>query len=132
MKTIIIISAIALFLQSCATSPERLAQMDEFNRTIPTCSTEQDCLVKWQAAQVWVTRNSGYRVQIANDVLIQTYGPSGESMALAMSVVKEPTGGSGYRIIVSTSCANIFGCRPNAWESALQFNREISAIGSEI
>lgn len=123
----ILVLATSLLFSACAASPERQALINEYNRTIPTCQTDAECKAKWDAAQVWVVRNSGYRIQTATDVLIQTFGPLGESMALAMVVLKEPTG-DGYRITISTNCANIFGCRPDAWGAAVQFNRDIGAI----
>lgn len=119
----------AATLGGCAVtpSPERQAMIDKINRTVPTCSGTDDCNAKWEAAQLWVVHNSGYKIQTATGVLIETYNPSKSSPNIAARVTKEPQGGGTYRILVSVWCDNIFGCRPDAYQSALDFNRVVGA-----
>ena len=84
----------------------------------------------WDAAQLWVVQNSGYRLQTTTDVVIQTFGPIDYSTDLAAQVTKEPNGNNRYRIIVSLYCANLLGCFPNPRPMAVNFNRVVSAAGS--
>lgn len=116
-------------LAGCATSPasDLRENRAEFERTIPTCDGEQDCNAKWEAAQLWVVHNAGFKIQTATNVLLETYNATGGSTSIAARVTKEPLGGGRYKIIVRTWCDNIFGCTPNTWDAALDFNRKIGA-----
>ena len=120
---------IPFFLTSCAgVSPEMQAVMDEYRRTIPTCTEGAECERLWGAAQVWVTQNAGYRIQTATDTVIETFGPLGSSTSLAARVVREYTGPEQYRIVITMGCANIFGCTPEPWGTSLAFNRHINSL----
>jgi hypothetical protein len=127
MKYVMIILVI-LLMTGCAASPERQAKDAEFRRTIPTCIEDIDCKAKWEAAQIWVVKHSGFKLQIVTDVLIETYNSTQHSPELAIRVVKEPVGSETYRIVVLATCANIFGCIPDAMEAVLNFNNTIAAI----
>jgi hypothetical protein len=114
-------------LSACASSPERQAKMDEINRTIPTCLGEKDCKAKWEMAQVWIVKNAGYKLQTATDVLLQTYSPVGSSTSIGVRALKEPAGDGRYKITVSVWCDNMFGCFPDAFAAAIDFNRTVGA-----
>lgn len=60
--------------------------------------------------------------------LLETYNPGYAKTDLAVRVTKEPLGGGNHRLVVKTWCDNLFGCTPNAWDAALDFNRTISAV----
>jgi hypothetical protein len=123
------VSVVTLFLMSaCATSPERQAKLAELQRTTPTCSGAEDCNAKWEAAQLWVVKNAGWKIQTQSTVLIETYNPANNSPAIAVRVTKEPLGGGKYQIFVKVWCANLFGCVPDSLDAALKFNREISIV----
>lgn len=128
MKRLLTVFA-AVLIAGCATgsSPQVNAKRQQFEATIPTCSGEADCSAKWDAAQLWVVKNSGYKIQTATNVLIETYGSVGSSTDLAVRVTKEPLGGGAYKFVVYVYCGNIFGCFPDPWDTALAFNREIGA-----
>lgn len=130
LKRLLIIGAILTMLFGCAASPELQATQAEFRRTIPTCSGAEDCNEKWEAAQLWVVKNSGWKIQTQSNVLIETYNATGGSTRIAVRVTKEPLGGGKYQFIVNVWCDNIFGCQPNAWDAALDFNRQISSINN--
>lgn len=108
-------------------SPVQQAKVDRFNVTIPTCEGEADCKTKWEAAQLWVVHNAGYKIQTATSVLIETYNPSQYSSSLAARVTKEPLGGGKYKIVIFVWCNNSYGCRPNGWDAAIDFNEKVSA-----
>jgi hypothetical protein len=120
---------LAISLVGCASSssPELQMKRAELERTTPICSGEQDCAAKWDAAQLWIVHNAGYKLQTTTNVLLQTYNATGGSPSLAVQVTKEPLGGGRYKLAVSVSCDNIFGCVPNQWDAALSFNAAVGA-----
>jgi hypothetical protein len=125
-----LIGVIGLVLMGgCATTPDpqRLAMQEQINQTIPTCSGVDDCNAKWEAAQLWIVHNSAYKIQTATSVLIETYNPSQNNPSLAARVTKEPQGGGKYRLLVALWCDNMFGCVPDAYAKALEFNKAVGA-----
>ena len=115
-------------LAGCATSPEMQAKQAELSRTIPTCSGAADCNAKWEAAQLWVVHNAGWKIQTQSNVLIETYNAVNGSTNIAVRVTKEPLGSGRYQLLVTVWCDNIFGCHPDSWDAALKFNREIGQV----
>lgn len=113
----------------CATtpSPEMQARQAELARTTPVCRNETDCKAKWEAAQLWVVHNAAYKIQTSTSVVIETYNPGPSEPKIAARVTKEPIGGGSYKLLVNIWCNNIFGCIPNQWDAALDFNRTVSA-----
>lgn len=120
---------VAAVLSGCAIAPtaETQAKQAELASTTPVCASDADCKAKWDAAQLWIAHNAGYKLQTATDVLLETYNSVGGSPDIAVQVTKEPMGGGKYKIVVSVSCDNIFGCVPNQWDAALDFNKTVSA-----
>jgi len=120
---------LAFLLAGCssAPSPQQQAIRSEFERTVPTCEGELDCKAKWEVAQLWIVQNAGFKIQAATDVVIETYNPDRNSPRIAARAVKEPLGGGRYRIVVSVWCANAFGCVPDSWQAAIDFNRKVGA-----
>lgn len=117
----------ALALAGCAADPARLELAREVDRTIPTCDGERDCAAKWDAAQLWVAKNAGYKIQTVTSVLIQTFNPGRADVYLAATITKEPLGGGRFRIIGSMWCDNPLGCSPDPLQALLRFNREVGA-----
>lgn len=96
----------------------------------PTCSAGADCNAKWDAAQLWIAKNAGFKLQTATGVLLQTFGPSSatrDSTSLAVTVMREPDGPGQFRIVARMSCGNPFGCTPEAPAALADFNRKIAA-----
>lgn len=125
-------------LSGCATKPpspeiqalqaqELQALRAQLEQTTPVCLDEKDCKAKWEAAQIWIVRHAGYKLQITTDVLLQTYNATDASRSIAVQATKESLGGGKYKILVNVSCDNIFGCVPNQWDAALDFNRVVGA-----
>ena len=126
-----------VFLTGCATSSEIEAKRAEFKRTIPTCSGTKDCNAKWEAAQLWVVHNAGWKVQNQSSALIETYDAvnshrddrhSDRSTAISIRVTKEPLGQGRYQLLAYVWCDNSFGCTPDEWDAALAFNRAIGKV----
>lgn len=125
------LSSILVFLvaSGCAStpSPQIQAKKAEFERTVPICEGEADCKAKWEAAQLWVVHNAGFKIQTATDVLVETYNPGPSDAKIAARVTKEPLGGGKYKLVVFVWCNNIFGCVPNGWDAAIDFNNKVGA-----
>ena len=124
----IALAALIPALVGCGVSAEQQARMDQFQRTIPICNTDDQCNLMWQTAQAWVANNAAYQIQIATDTVIQTFNPTGSTTAIGARVVKEPLGSGSYRIVVSIYCDNLFGCMPDAWTAAQAFNNTVNRI----
>jgi len=112
----------------CMTTAERQEKQDELARTAPVCSGEADCNAKWEAAQLWIVHHAAYKIQTVTNVLIETYNPGPNEPAIAVRVTKEPQGGGKYKLLVNIWCNNMFGCTPNQWDAALDFNRSVGAV----
>lgn len=133
--TSIVVPLISLVvLSGCGLDPvymaerdaERAAAQERYNKTIPICVDEKDCIAKWEAAQLWVAKNAGFKIQTTTNVLIETYNPT--TRALAVSVTKEPIGGGKYKIVAEIWCrSGKYECIPDAYDATLGFNRTVSA-----
>lgn len=121
-------TVLASLIAGCATqpSPERLALIQEIDRTIPTCSDNRECEVKWNAARTWIVKNAGWKLQHVTPDYLETYNSVDASVYLAVRVNKEPTPDGGYRILGSVWCANILGCHPDKYDALLDFNRSVN------
>jgi hypothetical protein len=120
----------AFLLSACAATPsaEQRARLAEANRTVPTCSTEKECTAKWEAAQLWVVKNAGYKIQTVTSVLIETFNATGSNVHIAVRVTKEPMGGGKYRFLARVWCDNMFGCKPDTYDALLDFNNTLNAV----
>src|SRR5262245_23808575 len=87
------------------------------------CIDKAQCELFWERAQVWVSGNSYYRVQLANDSVIETQGPLAGRMELAYRVIKIPDGKGGARIMITAECGNAFRCTPTVTDAMVAFKR---------
>ena len=92
--------------------------------SVPICESAEDCAAKWEAAQLWIVKNAGYKLQIVTDVLLETYGS--RDMSLAVRVTKEPIGGGKYKLVATIGCNNPFGCTTNPKKALSDFNLKVS------
>lgn len=129
MRIALLIAATAL-LAGCANNQSAPLKA-EFLRTVPQCHDAHDCELKWSAARNWVLRNAGFKIQTYNDDFLETYNPTPNSPSLAARVLKEPIPSGGYEIRVELWCNNIFGCVPDSWASAVDFNHKVGAAGTQ-
>lgn len=93
-------------LGACSTTP---------SISVPpvTCQGKEDCELKWGRSLKWVSDNVRYRIESANDMMIQTKGPIRYSVDAAVSLVKIPKGDGVYTIEFDAGCDNMFGCQPS-------------------
>jgi hypothetical protein len=74
------------------------------------CSDKAQCDMIWQRAQLWIGKNSSYRMQTVTDVVIQTYGPFDSKTELAYRAYREPLPGGKAKISFKVLCDNWIGC----------------------
>lgn len=91
-----------LLLAACATTVTAVPSV--------TCNGDKDCKYKWGRALAWVTDHSDYRIDQANDQLIQTTGPDKNSPKRAITIVRVPVQDGSERFKFQTACDNMFGC----------------------
>ncbi len=103
------ISSTTAVLLGCA-SPAPLTNAQRIALQPIICSGKAQCDLLWQRTQLWIARNSGYRIQTANDVLIQTYGPFNAKVELAYRAFREPMSNGKAKISFSALCDNWIGC----------------------
>jgi len=139
MKKIVLLIFTSIFLFGCAGFQERYEEAgrqldrdkEKINETIPICVNDRDCKEKWSAAQVWVSRNCGMKIQMVTDSIIQTHNSCDGCTELACIVTKEPTGNGKYRFLISLGCDNMWACDLNERQQAtLNFNEYVNSIGS--
>lgn len=114
-------------LTSCATAPADTVTQSQVDASVPVCFSAADCNAKWEAAQLWVAKNAGMKIQTVTTVLIETFNTPMYGTELAMSVTKEPQGGGLYRIVAHANCANFFGCSTSPTKAVLAFNNAVIA-----
>lgn len=106
----------------------RSAWESDFAASVPTCSTDKECEVKWSAARQFVNANTARRIQTMTNDYIETYNPVRGDPGLAWRVSKDPSSdGKTYRINAQAFCSNMFGCVPDAKETMLRFNRQVDS-----
>ncbi|MBC8723435.1 hypothetical protein F6X37_18145 [Paraburkholderia sp. 31.1] len=90
-----------------------------------TCSNKAECDLWWQRAQTWVTSHSKYKIETANDSLIQTAGPDGGKRALAFEITRAAGPDGTTTIGFSAHCDSSLGCKPNPWEAGADFKQYV-------
>ena len=112
----------ALLLTGCASQPNVAIG------PTPTCTGAEACKAKWDAAQLFVVKNAGRKIQVATDVIIETFNPSQYGTEIAMRVTKEPLGNGNYKLVAVAWCDNVFGCARNPRQIVADFNTYVSGI----
>ena len=104
-------------------------ELREFLSTVPECSEESECKMKWEAAQLWVVQRSAFKIQIATDVIVETYNPPADSQNLGFRVTKEPVGNGRYKFNISALCNYLLGyCTVSPILAQVDFNRHINNV----
>ncbi len=90
-----------------------------------SCADKAQCDLYWQRAQIWIAKNSQFRVQSVTDTVLTTHGPSSSlAHALAFQVIKIPAVGGGAQITIDANCNDIYGqCLPHSIEAIASFKR---------
>lgn len=125
MKRSLSLLCYTILLAGCATGSKLTLEQQNAAKEPLLCSTKQDCDLMWQRAQAWVANNSHWRIQIATDTLIQTYGPGNDAYS-AYTITKELNKENGARIRVTAKCGNQFGCVPAQIDSIYFFKQYLT------
>jgi len=75
------------------------------NDAFYVCRSKLDCDKSFSLVQIFILRNSEMKIQTANDVVIETYNPSG-SHGIGMSAIKMPGAGQSATIFISVKCSH--------------------------
>lgn len=90
------------------------------------CERSGECDRIWAQAKAWLALNSTYRIQIANDNLIMTYGPF-DSNGDAYTLLREKSATGPDRVIIYARCdATIYGCFEDPTPSAKQLYQALT------
>ena len=114
-----------VFLISCAANPEIQAKMDEFARTIPSCTTDADCDRKWAAARRWTQQNSDFGIRNESDTRIYASSNRISQSGIGVVVTKVTSGSDRYQIVADLECFSAYSC-PELWDMKVDFNRTVN------
>ena len=121
--------ATLIVASGCATGPKLTeAELKEANEPL-ICANKQQCDLYWQRAQVWVAEKSFYKIQLANDVIIQTYSPPADSMYMGYTIIKSPMSNGSAEIKFNPVCNSVFGCVGGIESTTLAFKKTIKYEG---
>ena len=124
-RRLIITTLCSVFLASCAVNPETQAKMDEFARTIPSCTTDSDCDTKWAAARRWTQENSDFSIRSESDTRINASSNIISQSGIGVTVTKVTSGSSRFQIVADLECFSAYSC-PELWDMKIDFNRTVN------
>lgn len=124
IKNAFLLIALTVVSSGCATNQPNLSAELQQELVAPLyCSSESECKLMWERATFFVTKYAGFKLQIHNDTVIQTYNPTHASVKLAFNITREPKGDGKYQIWTKVWCDNIFGCQPDHNEATAKAKR---------
>lgn len=110
-RKILYIVSLLLILVGCASHDLKSALHPAENIGESVICDETNCKEQWERAQLWLASHSKMKVQIATDVLLETYNPP-NYWDYGFTITKNPIGGEKYEINMKPSCPNFLGCSP--------------------
>ena len=126
MKNKALLAALCLMATAACTTQGQVDPDTMQIATTPlTCSNKAQCELWWQRAQTWVASHSTYKIETANDSLIQTAGPDGGKRALAYQITRAANPDGTATIGFSAHCDSSLGCKPNPWEAGADFKQYV-------
>ena len=124
MKHALIGLATAALLSGCATVVPALAPDDprdvaDAARHV-TCTTDDDCRIKWDRASAWVKANSVLPLQIDGATMLMTQAPMPYQEDLGFLIAKV-----GPEIQLTVFCNAPLGCKPSNLQAKARFVRAV-------
>lgn len=121
-----IVATFALALAGCglpAKAPSSMtsAEVAEYNTPID-CDGAEECGLLWRRAQAWVVQNSGFKIQIATDAIVETYNPPTYSTRWAFRITRTPITKTRERIQVEPNCGEVPLCSRRKDSMVAAFN----------
>ncbi|HEX7933872.1 MAG TPA: hypothetical protein VF573_12465 [Paraburkholderia sp.] len=128
-----LLAVLCVTAAACSTRGQVDPDVMQIATTPLTCSGKAECDLWWQRAQTWVTNNSTYKIESANDKLIQTAGPDGGKRALAYQITRTWNPDGTATIGFAAHCDASLGCKPNPWEAGASFKEFVrgAAAGAQ-
>ena len=120
-------AAAAAALMGCATRqpPSAADQTDAYEPLV--CVGPAQCQTAWRRAQLWLVDNSHWKIQIATEVVIETYNGDPYTPFRHYVLTREPLGGDRERIKIASGCPNTYGCSTDEIADAARFKRYVRA-----
>lgn len=116
----------ALVLMGCAAPPRYLTDEELYQvNTDVECDGAEACARMWRSAQAWIARNSGYRLRLATDAVLETYPPPPYSLSWGYQVFREPLPSGKERIVARPTCGPAPLCKGDAATALAEFNRAL-------
>lgn len=113
-----------LTLAACGISAETQARIDEYHRTIPSCSSRAECQTKWARARDWAVQNSDYPIYSESETRIRASSTMTTTSGTGIVVTREGSDNQ-WRFFVAVECFSAGGCG-DVWETRLDFNRVVN------
>lgn len=119
-------------LSACAVHNPQLnaAEIKEANDPL-LCVGQEQCALMWRKAQVWISVNSRWKIQISTDTIIETYSPSEAAVDRAYRITRMPGESATDRIVITSWCRNMFGCSTTLNADAISFKRYLRGLKTE-
>ena len=114
-----------LSISACAVSAATQALMDEYERTIPSCASDQDCGPKWADERTWVVQNADFSIRSEGDSRIMATSNIISQSGMGVTAYRVAADAGGYQITVSVECFSGYGC-PNLWQAMVEFNQAVN------
>lgn len=125
-----LLAVLCIAAAGCSTQGQVDPDVMQIATTPLTCSNKAECDVWWQRAQTWVTNHSEYKIEFANDALIQTAGPDGGKRALAYEITRAANPDGTATIGFAAHCDSSMGCKPNPWVAGADFKQYVRGIAA--
>jgi hypothetical protein len=95
--------------QLAAQAEAEQAAREQYEASLPRCSTDKECAAKWAAARRWVLDNCGFKLQHVSDDYLETYNiRDPASTGMWCRVTKTPTSETEYLIELENGANNWF------------------------
>jgi hypothetical protein len=121
--------ASVLALGACASEPYiPTAKVVEAAKTPVICEGKEACDIMWSKAQIWVSENSGYKIQVATDSIIETYTAPDYSPEYSVKMTKMPLGNGKQELSLSIYCGYPAMCREKPVVFQARFRRAMLGI----
>jgi hypothetical protein len=113
-----------LTLTACGVSPETQAKINEYRRTVPSCSSQAECQTKWARARDWAVQNADYPIYSESETRIRASSTMTTTSGTGIVVTREGSGNQ-WRFFVDIECFSAGGCG-DVWDTRLDFNRVVN------
>jgi hypothetical protein len=107
-------------LSGCETIPASSSEVLAAQTPL-ICDNKEACDKMWRKASYWISTNSGYKIQTANDAVIETFNAPNYSTTWAYQVTREPLEGTKERIWLRPSCGRVPACSQDPRSMAARF-----------